>query len=877
MDWNAVAKTLIASLDATDGSQKDAWSLNKGQRRSLTALAQRIPQNGVVIADEVGMGKTRIAVALARAVVRHGGRVAVLVPPGLGFQWEQEMRDGGVECPPLLRSLEQYFKPWDPKEGGAPLWSTQSVVLLSHQIANWRIGEGTRAPYWSLLPLLYATWRKVCDGRYPRHFHAAPELSDPQIRAAAEDIAAWAERAGGAPVDFLNALVDEAPWPAAMKSGQYSAGSALRVALERAVGIGLGFFDLIIIDEAHKSRGDATGLSRLLNNVALAPADGRKLAMTATPVELDAEQWQDVLDRIALKTSDGRYLPDHEQTTRAIGAYVKAVDEVKAQPSDAVKRQNYRTAAHAFEQTLSPYLLRRDKREAQSVQAFAHHAGLPPHAYRRERPLMIDPAELSPAWRQVVCAAEALSLAAAQGTAPQAQRLRLTMGNGHGIAKIIDQLQQDETEDREQLAQDSQSEEGWNPDSARSQRVDWWLNVMRQALKNEDVLLDHPAIDRAVREIEAAHDNGEKVLVFGRYTAPMKKLVELLNARQMLRALRDNRPWPQSGLRESEHDAVKAAQRQLGILRDESIDSINAQLKRQYEELENRRQSAREHLFHTLRAGLATYPDDTAARHLFHAFERNPVGQASVTRAVMELLTPDEASPRDWADAFVHLVDAARDREDVDDRGEAGLNEAGAAALWPKLAERFDEEYSHPQGGFARLMYGETKHVTRRLLQMAFNRQDSYPRVLVAQSVVGREGLNLHKACRTVLLLHPEWNPAVVEQQIGRVDRLGSRWEQMLEEAVANGVQSTDIPRIDILPIVFQGTYDEHNWSVLKARWDALRAQLHGSVIHVPDDCDDPLLRRIADEINGAAPDFSPGAVRIEMQESGRADPAPQR
>ncbi|CAB3815928.1 RNA polymerase-associated protein RapA [Achromobacter aegrifaciens] len=861
MDWNAVAKTLIASFDETDGSRKEGWSLNEGQRRSLTALARRIPQNGVVIADEVGMGKTRIAVALASAVVRHGGRVAVLVPPGLGFQWEQEMHDGGVECPPLLRSLNQYFKPWDPREGGAPLWSTQSVVLLSHQIANWRIGGGTRAPYWSLLPLLYATWRKVCDGRYPRHFHATPELSDPRIRAAAADISAWAKRTGGTPVDFLNTLVDEAPWPAATQPGQYSSGSTLRVALERAVGIGLGFFDLIIIDEAHKSRGDATGLSRLLNNVALAPPDGRKLAMTATPVELDAEQWQDVLDRIAVKTANGRCLPDHGQTTRAIGDYVKAVDEVKTQPSDGGKRQNYRIAARAFERTLSPYLLRRDKREAQSVQAFARHAGLPPHAYRRERPLIIDPAELSPAWRQVVCAAEALSLAAAQGTAPQAQRLRLTMGNGHGIAKIIDQLQQDEIEDRDQLALDRLLEDEPNSDSARSRRVDWWLDVMRQALRNENVLLDHPAICRAVREIETVHDKGEKVLVFGRYTAPMKKLVELLNARQMLRALRDNTPWPQSGVRESEHDAVKAAQRQLGILRDESIDSINAQLKRQYEDLENRRQSARDQLFHMLKAGLATYPDDSAAKRLFHAFERNPVGHASVTRAVVELLKLDEARPKDWADAFVHLVDAARDREDVDERGEAGLNEAGAAALWPKLAERFDEEYSHPQGGFARLMYGETKHVTRRLLQMAFNRQDSYPRVLVAQSVVGREGLNLHKACRTVLLLHPEWNPAVVEQQIGRVDRLGSRWEQLLEEAVAKGVRGSELPRIDILPIVFQGTYDEHNWMVLKARWDALRAQLHGSVIHVPDDDGDPLLRTIADEVNDAAPDFSPAAA----------------
>jgi hypothetical protein len=53
--------------------------------------------------------------------------------------------------------------------------------------------------------------------------------------------------------------------------------------------------------------------------------------------------------------------------------------------------------------------------------------------------------------------------------------------------------------------------------------------------------------------------------------------------------------------------------------------------------------------------------------------------------------------------------------------------------------------------------------------------------VLVAQSQVGREGLNLHESCRIVIQFHAEWNPAVLEQQIGRVDRKGSRWEQLAQ------------------------------------------------------------------------------------------------
>src|SRR5208337_2741491 len=108
--------------------------------------------------------------------------------------------------------------------------------------------------------------------------------------------------------------------------------------------------------------------------------------------------------------------------------------------------------------------------------------------------------------------------------------------------------------------------------------------------------------------------------------------------------------------------------------------------------------------------------------------------------------------------------------------------------LWEALETRLWEEYDRPQGGFARLMYGGTSQESRRMIQLAFNRPKTFPMVLVAQSMVGREGLNLHKACRIVVLLHPEWNPGVVEQQIGRVDRVGSRWCNELKKALASGV-----------------------------------------------------------------------------------------
>jgi hypothetical protein len=69
---------------------------------------------------------------------------------------------------------------------------------------------------------------------------------------------------------------------------------------------------------------------------------------------------------------------------------------------------------------------------------------------------------------------------------------------------------------------------------------------------------------------------------------------------------------------------------------------------------------------------------------------------------------------------------------------------------------RFElRDYTNRQGGYARLMYGETKPQAHRMMQLSFNRSNSFPRVLVAQSLVGREGLNLHESYRIVVLYTP--------------------------------------------------------------------------------------------------------------------------
>lgn len=876
MNWNEVAKRL-EELAAPDRPALSAnWSLNEGQRASLRAIGGRLPENGVLIADEVGMGKTRIAVAVARAVIVQGGRVAVVVPPGLGYQWHDELRCGGVEAPLILRSLWQYLAAWESEDPQAH-WPWARVVLISHAFTNWRLGESSQAWRWALLPTVYAHWRKhgkEKSGRFPRGYRDPDNQrngKDPRVRIlrAAKSIVAAAD--GGPEAKnmrrLLDELVEETPWPAAMEAGQYAANEALRPWLERAVGLGLGFFDLIIVDEAHKSRAGQSGLSRLLNGVVQRRPRVRQLALTATPVELDAGQWADTLGRIGA---------DGDALVPTVRGFAEAVRRIRRNPTDPESRRIYQDAARTFEQTLTPYVLRRDKREDEWVQAFQHHSGLPLNAYRDgSREILVAPSSLTGQWKQCLCAGEALSLVVSGREDPVAKRLRLTLGSGHGIAALIDEVTRTEADAQQELedgiAPPSAAELPDGPPDKRTERARWWQQIMVNAIGGDgSPLFDHPAILAAVEAIEAANGQGEKVLVFGRFTRPMKDLVALLNAREMLRCLDQGRPWSQAKVAEDEWPAVEAAQRHLRIGQDWDRTALDTRLADQYAGLERLRERLRRNLIERLHQGLNGRPEGHRSVRLFSAFRLSVASAGSdasehraliqVARALLELLpeSPESHSPEQLAEAFGDLVEALCDRDEGDADGDGELDPDEASTLWALLESRLVEEYGRTQGRFARLMNGGTAPDTRRLLQLAFNRPQSFPRVLVAQSLVGREGLNLHRACRIVVLLHPEWNPGVVEQQIGRVDRVGSHWENSLRQAIAAGCPPDALPRIEVRPVIFQGTYDEQNWKVLQQRWDDLRAQLHGVIIPPQEAAAYQGLDDLIKEINDAAPNFSP-------------------
>jgi hypothetical protein len=97
---------------------------------------------------------------------------------------------------------------------------------------------------------------------------------------------------------------------------------------------------------------------------------------------------------------------------------------------------------------------------------------------------------------------------------------------------------------------------------------------------------------------------------------------------------------------------------------------------------------------------------------------------------------------------------------------------------------------------------GDTRREMRSRLMRAFN-TPFFPDILVCSEVMG-EGVDLQRFCRHVIHHDLAWNPSMIEQRTGRIDRLGCK---------AEGKQSI----IVYLPYI-DGAADERQFRVMTDR-----------------------------------------------------------
>lgn len=109
------------------------------------------------------------------------------------------------------------------------------------------------------------------------------------------------------------------------------------------------------------------------------------------------------------------------------------------------------------------------------------------------------------------------------------------------------------------------------------------------------------------------------------------------------------------------------------------------------------------------------------------------------------------------------------------------------------------------------LVSGRTDDRSRLRVFSGFN-TPLLPEVLICTQV-GQEGIDLHRHCRHVVHHDLAWNPAILEQRTGRVDRIGSK--AFRERSLLSDGESS---YLEVGVPFLAGTYDERMYEELRLR-----------------------------------------------------------
>jgi hypothetical protein len=124
---------------------------------------------------------------------------------------------------------------------------------------------------------------------------------------------------------------------------------------------------------------------------------------------------------------------------------------------------------------------------------------------------------------------------------------------------------------------------------------------------------------------------------------------------------------------------------------------------------------------------------------------------------------------------------------------------------------------------FVALVLGGGDQQARERIFAGFN-TPLLPEVLVCTSV-GAEGIDLHRHCRRIVHYDLAWNPAVLEQRTGRVDRIGSKTFREREVAI-----DSEGPSLEVGVPFLAGTYDERMFEELRMRAQTFEVLTGGDV-----------------------------------------------
>ena len=277
----------------------------------------------------------------------------------------------------------------------------------------------------------------------------------------------------------------------------------------------------------------------------------------------------------------------------------------------------------------------------------------------------------------------------------------------------------------------------------------------------------HPKIDPVVQRVVELWSRGEKVVVFCHYVKTGQALVRHLSAAV------EKRLW-----------ADLAARTGLAVR------NAAPSVERFGNRFDAKDPMAR--FLHTAVAGLLAErpeipaPDAMRLQEIIRRFVRSSVFVARYfdpTQESTEALMTKALETRDGSDvtlgdrlrAFVNFF-ATRDPAERTQYLDA-LERVQPGSRGERLSDGEDPGVASTLMPNVRLANGATKQDARQRMMLSFN-TPFFPEILVASSVMA-EGVDLHLNCRHVIHHDLSWNPSDIEQRTGRVDRLGSKAEQV--------------------------------------------------------------------------------------------------
>lgn len=857
----------------------------KRQRTEVEGILNRLrKQPGVILADEVGMGKTFVAlgVAYSFAVGIQCGPVIVMVPANLVDKWEQDLK---TFCELYLDNRQPVRKDFATRAeitasrsiryGVArtsvelmkllddPLRDRCHLIFLPHgamarrqtdkwirlaliaealrrhgrgkadrliqvkkQIHRflaellWAIGE-ERAHDWgtdlwqNLLQNHPGAWksiyndavrderRRLSDDPIPKSVTRA--LDRIELGALAEALKEMPVRARGGDTriaERLNdvrqalRLVEEELWKNLLAQARWRS-------------------PLLVMDEAHHLKNPGTALSRQLQSPdlqtdlrtgdgAMARAFNRMLFLTATPFQLGHHELLSVLARFGdvrwnaddLGALEGfrQQLADLgtrlDETQRTAIALQRSWSRLRLEDCDGDiagwwgrllrsprETLNYhqRAVVEAYEaakrcreaaQTaLQPWLVRHNK-GAYWVDTVIHRrqriegGGIDGHDATVGLP--IPPQQLLPFF-----------LAARSAVNPGQDLLGEALCSSYEAFRSTRQNRDSEKDEQDDVA----------AAPIDLSNAAWYLGEFDFALARFTGST-HPKVHATIRKVVQLWEAGEKVLVFAFYRRTCRALrIHISNeieSRIMLAGQRRLRDAGRDGGPEEIQSLLERIQKRYFDDTDspgrKAIDAAISEIMRNRAtalETAQMLSDQQDKLAKLMRRFLRV---STTLVRCFPVAELDSVKPAE---AVARTLDYVDGSGVSWRRKFDDFIEFLTERCSSEERTLC-LEAASRTQTGGIRVESDEDEGSDPGGARVTLAnvqvaMGTTRRDTRSRLMRSFN-TPFFPDILVCSAVMG-EGVDLQRFCRHVIHHDLDWNPSIIEQRSGRIDRLGCKAE----------------------------------------------------------------------------------------------------